>query len=273
MTSERQKDAAPGEGRDAARALLASRLSQRGERVGELAGRVQTAEAAIRGQAETVAEAASLAREVTRLSEAIAGQAEPAAGEFPPVHPRRPVWAAMTDPGLYPSSRGAGLSAPGRHELVVIGDGRRGGLPVQPPDRGGHRVGVVERDIAVLVAEGFEVLLGRAPLTGDVAGAGRAAGPGMRAGLRGILVGHRRRVTIAAGPGQGRDDALVPVGAKAVAGLAGRQLRPGPGNHALDLQVGADDQAAAADEVAGLGLAAVGRRLVIGPGQPLQDLQ
>src|ERR1039458_7044869 len=96
---------------------------------------------------------------------------------------------------------------------------------------------------------------------------------GMRAGLRGILVGHRRRVTIAAGPGQGRDDALVPVGAKAVAGLAGRQLRPGPGNHALALQAGADDQAAAADEGAGLGLAAVGRRLVIGPGQPLQDLQ
>src|ERR1039457_3317555 len=178
-----------------------------------------------------------------------------------------------THPRRYSSSRWAGLSAPGRHELVVIGDGRRGGLPVQPPDRGGHRVGVVERDIAVLVAEGFEVLLGRATLTGDVAGPGRAAGRGMRAGLRGILVGHRRRVTIAAGPGQGRDDALVPVGAKAVAGLAGRQLRPGPGNHALDLQVGADDQAAAADEVAGLGLAAVGRRLVIGPGQPLQDLQ
>lgn len=97
MTSERQDDAAPAEGRDAALALLASRLSQMGERVGELAGRVQTAEAAIRGQAETVAEAASLAREVTRLSEAIAGQAEPAAGEFPPVHPRRPVWAAMSD--------------------------------------------------------------------------------------------------------------------------------------------------------------------------------
>jgi hypothetical protein len=97
MTSQRQDDAAPAEGRDAALALLASRLSQMGERVGELAGRVQTAEAAIRGQAETVAEAASLAREVTRLSEAIAGQDQPAAGEFPPVHPRRPVWAAMSD--------------------------------------------------------------------------------------------------------------------------------------------------------------------------------
>jgi hypothetical protein len=99
MTGERQGDAGPGEGRDAALALLASRLSEMGERLGELAARVHTAEAAIAGQAQTVAEAASLAREVTRLSEAIAGKSEPAAGEYPPTHPRKPVWAAMSDAG------------------------------------------------------------------------------------------------------------------------------------------------------------------------------
>lgn len=97
MTSPRQGDVTPGDGRDVTLALLATKLSDLGERVGELAARVQTAEAAITGQAQTVAEAASLAREVTRLSEAVTGQDQPAAGEFPPVHPRRPVWAAMSD--------------------------------------------------------------------------------------------------------------------------------------------------------------------------------
>src|ERR1017187_6585607 len=97
MTSPRQGDVMPGEGRDVTLALLATKLSDLGERVGELAARVQTAEAAIAGQAQTVGEAASLAREVARLSEAIAGQSEPAAGESPPAHPRKPVWAAMSD--------------------------------------------------------------------------------------------------------------------------------------------------------------------------------
>ena len=96
MTSQRQGDAAAEGGRDAALALLASRLSELGERVGELAGRVQTAEAAIAGQAQTVAEAASLAREVTRLSQALADSAGP--GDYPQGgHPRKPVWAAMGD--------------------------------------------------------------------------------------------------------------------------------------------------------------------------------
>lgn len=89
---------APGQegGRDAALALLAARVSELGEKVGELAARVETAEAGIRGQAQTVAEAASLAQEVTRLSEAVAGVRESdGAGADPLAHPR--IWAAMDD--------------------------------------------------------------------------------------------------------------------------------------------------------------------------------
>src|ERR1039457_3737499 len=91
----------------------------------------------------------------------------------PPTTGRSPrnLSCLATHPRRYSSSRWAGPGAPGHRELVVVGDGRRGGLPVQPPDRGGPRVGVVERDIAMLLAEGFEVVLGRAALPGGGAGA------------------------------------------------------------------------------------------------------
>jgi hypothetical protein len=94
--------ARPGQGqegsRDAALALLATDLSGLAERVGELAARVETAEAAIQGQARTVAEAASLAQEVTRLSETLAaagGGDAGGPGADPLAHPR--VWAEMGD--------------------------------------------------------------------------------------------------------------------------------------------------------------------------------
>src|ERR1017187_9926012 len=102
MTSERQNDAAPAEGRDAALALLASRLSQMGERVGELAGRVQTAEAAIRGQGETVAEAAGAG---------VGGEGEAGGGPGGPA------------PGVPPLVRG----------LRRAGRAGGGGVPAGPP--------------------------------------------------------------------------------------------------------------------------------------------
>jgi hypothetical protein len=98
MSDPRPGDSSPGDGRDAALALISARLSEMGERIGGLTGRMRTAEAGIAGQAQAVAEAAGLASEVTRLSEAIARAAGPAAGEYPPSgHPRTPVWAAMDD--------------------------------------------------------------------------------------------------------------------------------------------------------------------------------
>jgi len=97
MTGQRQADGPDRDSRDLTLALLAARLSELSERVGAHAARLEAAETAIGGQAEMVAEAAGLAREVSRLSAAIAGKGAPAAGEFVPVHPRRPVWAAMKD--------------------------------------------------------------------------------------------------------------------------------------------------------------------------------
>lgn len=68
------------ESRDLAVALLASRLSEIGEQLGRLAARVEAAEAAIGGHASLLATTSDLAREVTRLSAAIAGQGAPSAG-------------------------------------------------------------------------------------------------------------------------------------------------------------------------------------------------
>lgn len=88
-----------GQGRDAALALLAERVSQLAERVGELTARVETTEAGLRGQAQTVAEAASLAREVERLAGLVEQTAGGPGGAGPDRggHPRVPVWAQMTD--------------------------------------------------------------------------------------------------------------------------------------------------------------------------------
>ena len=74
-------------------AALSVRQSQLRQEVGRLAGRVAEAEAGIRGQAASVAEAASLAGEVERLAE-LAGAAGPAARPGS-VYPRN--WATMSD--------------------------------------------------------------------------------------------------------------------------------------------------------------------------------
>lgn len=94
MTGDGGQDG--GGGRDAALALLAERVSQLAERAGELTARVETVEAGLRGQGQTLAEAAGLAREVARLSEAVTapGPGQPGPGE-PGGHPR--IWAAMPD--------------------------------------------------------------------------------------------------------------------------------------------------------------------------------
>jgi hypothetical protein len=83
------------ETRDLTLALLASRLSEVSEKVGGLAARVEAAEATIGWQASLLAETADVAREMSRLSAAIAREDSPAAGRPMTVHPRRPAWAAM----------------------------------------------------------------------------------------------------------------------------------------------------------------------------------
>jgi hypothetical protein len=95
MTSRSPADGRALESRDLTLALLASRLSEVSEQVGELAARVKAAEAAIARQASLAAETADLAREVSRLSTAIARQASPAAGGPVSVHPRQPGWPTM----------------------------------------------------------------------------------------------------------------------------------------------------------------------------------
>jgi len=95
MTSQNHADRQTPENRDLTLALLAARLSELSEQVGRLAARADAAEEAIGGQASILAETAGLAREVSRLSAAVAGQGSRAAGRPVPVHPRQPVWAAM----------------------------------------------------------------------------------------------------------------------------------------------------------------------------------
>jgi hypothetical protein len=82
-------------GHHAALALLAARLSELAGRVDDVVARLEMAEAGIRGQAQTVAEAASLAQEVTRLSQAVTGRADGEGQRDPLAHPR--VWAALDD--------------------------------------------------------------------------------------------------------------------------------------------------------------------------------
>lgn len=142
MAGQRQDAAGQADGRDLSLALLASRLSELGERVGELAGRVQTAEAAITGQAQTLAEAASLAREVTRLSEAVAGQAPAESGGYAQGgHPRRPVWAAMSDE-LYVDA----LRDLARWVAEILLERYRHARLVLPPCWPGHPEAVEELD-------------------------------------------------------------------------------------------------------------------------------
>jgi hypothetical protein len=97
MTIHSRPSGAGPDGRDLTLALLAARLSELSEHAGRLASRLDAAEAAITGQAGTLAEAAGLAQEVTRLSAAIAGHGAPPAARYVPAHPRQPVWAAMND--------------------------------------------------------------------------------------------------------------------------------------------------------------------------------
>jgi hypothetical protein len=82
-------------GHDAALGLLAERVAQLGERVGELTARVETTEAGLRGQAVTLAEAAGLARDVERLAETLAARDGTDGQAAPGAHPR--IWAAMDD--------------------------------------------------------------------------------------------------------------------------------------------------------------------------------
>jgi hypothetical protein len=97
MTSSSRPDREGPGNRDLTLALLAARLSELSEQAGRLASRLDGAEAAITAQAATLAEAAGLAQEVTRLSAAIAGQGAPSGARYMPAHPRQPVWAAMDD--------------------------------------------------------------------------------------------------------------------------------------------------------------------------------
>jgi hypothetical protein len=99
MTSPNHGDGRDPGSRDLTLALLAARLSELSEQAGRLSGRLDAAEAAIGAQASTLAEAAGLAREVTRLSAAIAGHGAPSVSRYMPAHPRQPVWAAMNDTG------------------------------------------------------------------------------------------------------------------------------------------------------------------------------
>jgi hypothetical protein len=76
-------------------ALLAERLDDLARQVGELARRLTTTEAGVQGLGVSVAEALNLAREVERLSGAVAGAD---GGQGPAAvtgHPR--VWAVMKD--------------------------------------------------------------------------------------------------------------------------------------------------------------------------------
>jgi predicted transcriptional regulator len=95
MTNQNHADRQAPESRDLALAFLAARLSELSEQVGRLASRVDAAEEAIAGQASILAETSGLAREVSWLSAAVAGQGSQAAGRPVLVHPRQPVWAAM----------------------------------------------------------------------------------------------------------------------------------------------------------------------------------
>jgi len=95
MTSQSYAGGRGLESRDLTLALLASRLSEVSEQVGRLVARVEAAEATIGEQASVLAATADLAREVSRLSAAIARQSAPVDGRPVPVHPRQPVWAAM----------------------------------------------------------------------------------------------------------------------------------------------------------------------------------
>jgi hypothetical protein len=95
MTTQSHVGGTMPESRDLTLALLAARLAEVSEQIGGMAARLEAAEAAIGKQADLLAESAGLAREVSRLSAAIAEQGSPAAGRPVPLHPRRPVWAAM----------------------------------------------------------------------------------------------------------------------------------------------------------------------------------
>ncbi len=97
MTSPSRPDRREPGSRDLTLALLAARLSELSEHAGRLSGRLDAAETAISAQASTLAEAADLAQEVTRLSAAIAGHGAASAARYIPSHPRQPVWAAMND--------------------------------------------------------------------------------------------------------------------------------------------------------------------------------
>jgi hypothetical protein len=97
MTGHSRPDRDGSGNRDLTLALLAARLSELSEHAGRLASRLDATEAAITTQAGTLADAAGLAQEVTRLSAAITGQGTRPGDRYVPAHPRQPVWAAMND--------------------------------------------------------------------------------------------------------------------------------------------------------------------------------
>jgi hypothetical protein len=97
MTSPSRPGGQALDSRDLTLALLAARLSELSEHAGRLSGRLDAAETAIGAQASTLADAAGLAAEVTRLSAAVAGYGTRSASRYTPAHPRQPVWAAMND--------------------------------------------------------------------------------------------------------------------------------------------------------------------------------
>jgi len=70
-------------------------VSELSERVGELGARLRSAEDTLEGQGRATVEAASLAQEVARLSQAVAAAGGEGGGERDPLeHPR--IWAGMT---------------------------------------------------------------------------------------------------------------------------------------------------------------------------------
>jgi hypothetical protein len=105
VTGQGTRGPEPAASRDLSLALLATRVSELSGQLGQLTARLDTNEAAVAGHARTIAEAAGLAREVTRLSEAVTAMS-PEPADFPAGgHPRMPPWAAMDDPTYVDSLR------------------------------------------------------------------------------------------------------------------------------------------------------------------------
>src|ERR1700761_4222269 len=112
MTSQSRAEGRALDTRDLTLALLASRLSEISELVGGLGARLAVAESAVGEQASLLAQTADLAREVSRLSAAIAAGDSPPRSRLASAHPRQPVWAALNhdEYGHAPCDLASGLT-------------------------------------------------------------------------------------------------------------------------------------------------------------------